>query len=100
MNVAAPTDLTERALWHLELCPELLWADQREQPDWGDAPPGFDDDDGGADEACMDCGQFSWMCECHVGDECGRWRNGRLSSSCSKAGSEECDFECPYRDSL
>jgi hypothetical protein len=33
-----------------------------------------------------------------AGAECGRWRNGRLSDSCSKAGSEECDFECPYRD--
>ena len=28
------------------------------------------------------------------GEECGRWSNGRLSKSCSKAGSEECDFEC------
>jgi hypothetical protein len=34
------------------------------------------------------------------GEECGRWVNGRLSHSCSKAGSEECDFECPYRNSL
>lgn len=34
------------------------------------------------------------------GDECGRWINGRLSNSCSKAGSEECDFECPYRNTL
>lgn len=31
------------------------------------------------------------------GEECGRWSNGRLTNSCSKAGSEECDFECPYR---
>lgn len=31
------------------------------------------------------------------GEECGRWRNGRLSQYCLKAGSEECDFECPYR---
>ena len=34
------------------------------------------------------------------GEECGRWRNGRLSQYCTKAGSEECDFECPYRSSL
>jgi hypothetical protein len=34
------------------------------------------------------------------GDECGRWRNGVLTKSCSKAGSEDCDFECPYRGSL
>lgn len=34
------------------------------------------------------------------GEECGRWDNGRLTHSCSKAGSEECDFECPYRNSL
>src|SRR5580693_8263066 len=31
------------------------------------------------------------------GDECGRWSNGRLGQYCAKAGSEECDFECPYR---
>jgi hypothetical protein len=31
------------------------------------------------------------------GDECGRWTNGRLGRHCSKAGSEECEFECPYR---
>lgn len=31
---------------------------------------------------------------------CGRWRNGRLAppDHCTMAGSEECDFECPYRD--
>jgi hypothetical protein len=34
------------------------------------------------------------------GEDCGRWSNGRLTESCSKAGSEECDFECPYRNSL
>lgn len=34
------------------------------------------------------------------GEECGRWINGRLGRHCSKAGSEECDFECPYRGSL
>ncbi len=28
-------------------------------------------------------------------DECGRWLNGRLSDQCLKAGSEECDWECP-----
>ena len=31
-----------------------------------------------------------------AGEECGRWRNGRLTAQCSKAGSEECDWECPY----
>lgn len=30
------------------------------------------------------------------GAECGRWRNGRLAAQCLKAGSEECDWECPY----
>ena len=30
------------------------------------------------------------------GAECGRWDNGRLMPSCRKAGSEECDWECPY----
>ena len=32
------------------------------------------------------------------GEECGRWRNGKLAQYCAKAGTEECDFECPYRD--
>ena len=36
-------------------------------------------------------------CDIEPGDECGRWRNGRLGKYCTKAGSEECDFECPYR---
>lgn len=45
---------------------------------------------------CFDCGELHDMCECHIGAECGRWRNGVLSDSCTKAGSEECDFECPY----
>lgn len=34
------------------------------------------------------------------GEECGRWRDGALTKSCSKAGTEECDFECPYRATL
>jgi hypothetical protein len=32
----------------------------------------------------------------YPGEECGRWRNGKLDKHCTKAGSEECDFECPY----
>lgn len=34
------------------------------------------------------------------GGICGRWDNGRLTNSCSLAGTEDCDFECPYRNSL
>ena len=34
------------------------------------------------------------------GAECGRWSNGQLTGSCGKAGTEECDFECPYRGTL
>lgn len=30
------------------------------------------------------------------GEECGRWVNGKLSPQRRKAGSEECDWECPY----
>jgi hypothetical protein len=56
----------------------------------------FDDDDG----VCLGCDQPHDMCDCHEGEECGRWANGRLGKYCSKAGSEECDFECPYRNSL
>lgn len=33
------------------------------------------------------------------GEECGRWHDGKLGRFCAKAGTEECDFECPYRDS-
>lgn len=28
-------------------------------------------------------------------EECGRWFDGRLSSQCSLAGTEWCDWECP-----
>ncbi len=55
----------------------------------------FDDDD-----YCHDCDQSWDECECYVGEDCGRWDNGKLTKSCSKAGSEECDWECPYRGSL
>lgn len=55
-----------------------------------------DFDDGQDDALCWECGQIHDVRECHVGEECGRWRNGVLSGSCTKAGSEECDFECPY----
>jgi hypothetical protein len=33
--------------------------------------------------------------EYDISEDCGRWSNGRLSNQCSKAGSEECDWECP-----
>lgn len=55
-----------------------------------------DDDDG----LCPDCDQVWEQCECSAGEECGRWVNGRLTQHCTKAGSEDCDFECPYRNSL
>ena len=60
----------------------------------------IDADCGDDDGTCFDCGELIDMCECHVGDDCGRWRNGKLTASCSNAGSEECDFECPYRGTL
>lgn len=28
-------------------------------------------------------------------EDCGRWRNGRLSEYCALAGTEWCDWECP-----
>lgn len=34
------------------------------------------------------------------GDECGRWRNGDLTRHCALLGTEFCDFECPFRDTL
>ena len=30
------------------------------------------------------------------GEECGRWENGWLSRYCSRAGTEFCDWDCPY----
>lgn len=30
------------------------------------------------------------------GDECGRWINGKLGPSCTLAGTEFCDWECPH----
>ena len=57
---------------------------------------GPDPELGADDKACWQCHLPFFECECDVGAECGRWRNGRLSNHCSKAGSEECDFECPY----
>lgn len=29
-------------------------------------------------------------------EECGRWQNGRLARGCSLAGTEFCDWDCPY----
>ncbi len=48
--------------------------------DWIDDQMLDDDED--------DCENDGW-------DECGRWINGRLSTQCRKAGSEECDWDCP-----
>ena len=45
---------------------------------WDDEPDQHEDDD--------------------LSDECGRWDNGALRSyfNCRMAGTEFCDFECPY----
>ena len=72
----------------------LLWAhDPGMDWQWEECEDWDDDQD---EANCFDCGELHDMCECRIGEECGRWRNGRLSDSCTKAGSEECDFECPY----
>lgn len=31
-------------------------------------------------------------------EECGRWINGKFGSSCLQAGTEFCDWDCPYRN--
>lgn len=54
-------------------------------PEWDDLDHG--EDDLGDDE--------DWP-----GGVCGRWDNGRLTGSCALAGTEDCDFECPHRDTL
>ena len=72
----------------------LLWAhDPTLDWQWEECEDWDDDQD---EAHCFDCGELHNECECRIGEECGRWRNGRLSDSCTKAGSEECDFECPY----
>lgn len=50
----------------------------------------FDDEFPDDDESDLD--------DYDPGEECGRWSNGRLRRECSKAATEFCDFECPYRD--
>jgi hypothetical protein len=34
--------------------------------------------------------------EIEDGEDCGRWDNSQFVDQCSKAGSEECDWICPY----
>lgn len=29
------------------------------------------------------------------GEDCGRWRDGKLSKQCASAGTEFCDWICP-----
>lgn len=96
MSHPALHDLEARARWHLAIgypTPEEEARDaERELVDYDDFDQGH--------HLCPDCAQPDGICECHAGDECGRWRNGSLSRHCAKAGSEECDFECPHRATL
>lgn len=85
--------LEARARWHLEIGYPPLSEEALDCLDYGG------DEDPTA-ELCPDCDLGPYECRCHEGDDCGRWRNGRLSAHCMKAGSEECDFECPYRNTL
>jgi hypothetical protein len=62
----------------------------------------------GAEEGqrCPECGLLH--CVCHLddddqpepeydpGEDCGRWINGSLGRLCTSAGTEFCDWECPY----
>ncbi len=57
-------------------------ADDPEQRD----PYDVEDDDGPPED------------EYDPGEDCGRWSNSRLTRHCRLAGTEFCDFECPYRD--
>ena len=50
MTDLAPLDPIDRAWWHLQLSPEILYADQREQPACSAEPLEFDDDDDACDE--------------------------------------------------
>jgi hypothetical protein len=57
----------------------------------GVAPAGDADYDPDPDAGTPDETEYD------VGDDCGRWSNGKLTRWCSQAGTEFCDFECPYR---
>lgn len=54
----APADPIDRAWWHLALSPDLLYADQRDEPDFDPEPlefdDGYDDEDDGR-EVCPHC---------------------------------------------
>lgn len=58
----------------------------------------------GDDDICPYCGENPNLCNCDDGGyDCGRWDQsypgGMLPvGMCHKGGTEECDFECPYRD--
>jgi len=57
MTDLAPLDPIDRAWWHLHLSPDLLYADQREQPACGTEPLEFDDcEDYEQSQACEYCG--------------------------------------------
>lgn len=53
------------------------------------------------DEECKDCG--CWPCQCDELDDRDDWWEDAIANCsmgrdglCGKAGSEECDFECPF----
>jgi hypothetical protein len=76
---------------------EILSRDKSQNSKPGNPPFELDEYDDFDDyDVCNLCGKPGELCNCHEGEECGRWRNGRLDKHCTKAGSEECDFECPY----
>ena len=59
----------------------------------------YDDDD--SQFICDECGAEDCDGFC-VGAECGRWDQNAPGgmwpvSQCRLAGTEQCDFECPYR---
>lgn len=45
-----------------------------------------------------DEGDFAEDMDDDAGEECGRWINGKLGKSCTMAGTEFCDWDCPYRN--
>lgn len=51
------------------------------------------------DAALFQDGDGAWLPpidEEDDGAECGRWDNGRLRRECAMAGTEFCDWDCPY----
>lgn len=95
--MAHPWDMNEHGYWCTS-CGDLVG---RADVDEDRLPTecrhcGFPDPDKVADyHLAPDDDEYDPDDEDH-GAECGRWINGKLGKSCTLAGTEFCDWDCPY----